>query len=61
MNFNLKSKIDGCSLKRIGELPFEISGDFKCIGIPKLSESPEKILLVDSQGDYQDKLKQSFM
>ena len=51
MTFYLPSKIDGCSLKRIGELPFEISPDSKCIGIPTSSESSDKILLVDNTWD----------
>ena len=34
-------------MKRIGELSFEISEDFKCIGIPSLTESSDEIILVD--------------
>ena len=47
MKFHLQSKIDGCSIKRVGELPFEIRRDLKCIGIQTSSESSDKILLVD--------------
>ena len=50
MNSNSKSKIDGCSLRRIGELPFNVTGSLKCIGYPGSYESPDQILLVDSIG-----------
>ena len=53
MNFNFKSKIDGCSLKRIGVLPFRISDGFKCIGVQAYYESTDKILLVDKS--FEDK------
>ena len=50
--FILKSKIDGCSLKRIGELPFKTSAHLKSIGIPNSSESSDQILLVDGKDEY---------
>ena len=47
MDFNCFSKIDGCSLRKIGELPFSVSENIKCIGIPGSVESSDEILLVD--------------
>ena len=50
VNSNFQSKIDDCSLKRIGEMPFKITANLKCIGVPGSSESSDKILLIDSIG-----------
>ena len=61
MNFDLQSKIDGCSLKRVGELPFATSEDMKCIGIPGSSESSDNILLVDRRKGLIEVAMNSFM
>lgn len=47
----MTSKIDGCSLKRIGEVPFQLSYNLKCIGIPTSTNSSGEILLVDNRED----------
>ena len=57
MGFTFESKIDGCSLRRIGELPFRTNGDLKCIGIPGAFESIDKILLSDTMNG----VKRSFL
>ena len=56
-NLNTLSKIDGCSLRRIGDLPFSTTDALKCIGIPSSSESSDKILLYD----YMNGGRMSFM
>ena len=56
-NFNMLSKIDGCSLRRIGELPFPTTDNLKCVGIPSSSKSSDKILLYD----YMNGERMSFM
>ena len=61
MNMDLQSKIDGCSLKKVGELPFATSEDMKCIGIPGSSESSDKILLVDRRKGLIEVAMNSFM
>ena len=48
-----KSKIDGCSLKRIGDMPINLSYNLKCIGVPGSTKSTDKIVLVD-QHNYDD-------
>ena len=47
LTFNLKSKIDGCSLKKVGHLPFDLSYDIKCVGVPSSKNSSDEILLLD--------------
>jgi len=61
MNMDLQSKIDGCSLKKVGELPFATSEDMKCIGIPGSSESSDNILLVDRRKGLIEVAMNSFM
>ena len=58
-NFNLKSKIDGCSLKRIGETPFKISEGFKCVGFQTEYES--SVLLVDKSFEDKNGTRHSVM
>jgi len=43
------SKIEGCSLKKIGELPFAITPHIKCVGIPSSTKSSGGILLVEAR------------
>ena len=57
---NFKSKIDGCSLKRIGDMPINVSLNLKCIGVPGSSKSTEKIVLVD-QHNYDDDYEIAYM
>ena len=50
--FNFSSKLKDCSLKHIGELSFDISESFKCIGIPTTTKESDELLLVDSDADH---------
>jgi len=44
-----ESKIDGCSLKRVGELPFVINSNIKCVGFPSANKSSGGILVVENR------------
>ena len=59
MIFNKESKIDGCSLKRIGRMPFEVTYNLKCIGIPGSTRSDDRILLIDY--DYRSRQQNATM
>ena len=61
MDLTCSSKIDGCSLRRIVELPFQISDNKKCIGIPGSSEFSDEILLVDRKSDLNARTQQARM
>ena len=50
--FNFSSKLKDCSLKHIGELSFDISENFKCIGIPTTTKESDELLLVDPDADH---------
>ena len=54
--FYLKSKIDGCSLKRIGNLPLDLYSKrgLRCIGVPSSMKSSDKILLLNPEGSDPD-------
>ena len=47
-HFKPISKIDGCSLKKIGEVPFDVSMGIRCIGVPSLTNSSDQILFVNT-------------
>ena len=56
----IMSKIDGCSLKRIGYLgPFESSRNLRCIGIPSSTKSSDKIMLIGVNGGDRFQVKAS--
>merc|ERR1719259_734607 len=48
IDLKIISKIDGCSLKKIGELPFNIDRGVRCIGVPSSAKSSDKIFLLDT-------------
>ena len=50
--FNFSSKIDGCSLKRIGQPPFEFQFGLRCIGASNSAKSSDEILLLSRVDRY---------